>query len=354
MLHCRQAAQAPLARFESAVAVVRGQMFVIGGHYHEDLWATDANYCYDPVSDCWSERSAAPVPISHINAQVVDDRYIWLVGGFVGNHPGRGVAESYRYDVVEDCWESGPPLPKPRASGGLSLIGRALHYFGGLGTDRATNYDDHWMLDVDDPVGWVELTPAPEPRTHAAVATIGHHSYMLGGHFGHDLPETGGIHSNLPDLDLVHRYDSVADRWTELAPLPSRRSHFEPGTFVHEGKIVCVGGRNNSPLARSRYSQSRVAHYLRSALGHSMNFAKRLFTGNEPAPGGLDDIVVYDPARDRWATLGKLPGELYAPAATVIDGEAVITNGGKFGWQNASDTTLRIPMPNLERLFSSS
>jgi len=77
-------------------------------------------------------------------------------------------------------------------------------------------------------------------------------------------------------------------------------------------------------------------------------------TGSEPAPGGLDDIVVYDPTRDRWATLGKLPGELYAPAATVIGGEAVITNGGKFGWQNPSDATFRISLPNLDRLFSSS
>ncbi|MEO0949422.1 MAG: kelch repeat-containing protein, partial [Cyanobacteria bacterium J06641_5] len=301
-------AASPIARFESGVAVARNKMFVIGGHMEPDLMATVATFAYDPATDLWSQCQDAPKAISHVTASVVDDRYIWLVGGYEGQHPGSGTAASFRYDVDEDRWETGPPLPKVRASGGLALVGRQLHYFGGLGADRITNFDDHWILNVDNPLQWEKQAPIPFARTHAATAVIGNHIYAIGGHFGHDVPGQIGKIDWTPDLDYVHRFDPVADTWEEVAPLSRRRSHCEPGTFVYDGKIICIGGRNNSPSARSRHEKTLLSYYLRRLAGKVKKILDPDSVARKP---WLGDIIAYDPARDKWLDLGLLPQALY-------------------------------------------
>ena len=336
-LKINSGADAPLARFESGVAVSRGLMYVFGGHLEPELSATVAMYVYDPVADLWSRCADAPHAISHVTAAVVDDRYIWFAGGFVGQHPGKGTRMSYRYDTVRDTWEDGAPLPKVRASGGFVYRDRLLHYFGGLGGDRRTNFDDHWILDPNRPEKWERLAPIPKARTHAGATVLNGGIYAIGGHYGHDLPPNQVKERHLPDLDFVHRYDFDADKWVDVAPLPMRRSHCEPGTFVHEGRIYCVGGRNNSPGAlpsHQRFSPTaqcrRVWHKLR-----------RKFFATSPGHG-LSDIICFDPTKDRWTTVGSLPMDLYAPAAAMINGEIIVTNGGRAGWADPSDRTMRL------------
>ena len=37
----------------------------------------------------------------------------------------------WKYDTTSGTWTTGPPLPERRAGGGLVLVKRELHYFGG-------------------------------------------------------------------------------------------------------------------------------------------------------------------------------------------------------------------------------
>ncbi len=330
-------ADAPMARFESAVAVVRGKMYVIGGHLEPELSATNAVYAYDPAADRWDRKRDAPKPISHLTAAVQDDRYIWLAGGYEGQHPGTGVKTTARYDAIEDRWDDGPPLPEVRASGGLAVMGRQLHYFGGLDADRCTNRDDHWVLDMDNPDAWRRLCGMPEARTHAATAVLDGKIYAIGGHLGHDLPGLQGIAAAEPDLDCVHMFDPNADRWEEVEPLSRRRSHCEPGTFVHEGRIICIGGRNNSPTGRCR-CEGTLAHHIFRRLRYKLDVA----TGLRPKGSSLNDVIAYDPESGRWEDLGQLPQTLYAPAAHVIDDRIILTNGGQNGWRDPSDATFEL------------
>lgn len=275
--------------------------------------------------------------LSHLTAVVLDNRYIWLAGGFEGQHPGIGIKRTLRYDVLEDRWEDGPPLPSIRGSGGLALIGRQLHYFGGLDADRSTNRDDHWVLDVDSLDKWRKNAPMPLARTHAATCVVYDKIYAIGGHFGHDVPGQPGIVANEADLDHVHMYDPIEDHWHSVAPLIHRRSHCEPGTFERDGKIICIGGRNNSPAGRCRCEQNLVIHLMRR-LRRKVD----LKMGRLPAGSTLGDVISYDPLRDRWSEMGQLPFSLYAPAAALIGEQVIVTNGGQNGWQNPSDRTVII------------
>ena len=331
-----QAAPSPLARFESGVGVIDGKMYVVGGHLEPELSATHEMHRYDPTDDSWERMADAPAAISHVTAAVVDDRYIWLAGGYVGQHPGTGIAETYRYDSSLDRWESGPVLPEIRASGGLASLDGRLHYFGGLDADRHTNHPDHWVLDPTTSI-WETASPMPMARTHAATAVHDGVIFAIGGHYGHDVPGRPGIIDPQADLDVVHRYDPISDSWEERRPLPQRRSHCEPGTFVHEGRIYCAGGRSigsfKEIFSEDRPLSTRLHRIAVKAL-------RRLRHGKGNA--GVDDLLRYDPATDRWSTVMNLGRGLYAPAAVCIEGEMILTNGGGRGWQDPYDTTVRV------------
>jgi len=82
-----------------------------------------------------------------------------MAGGFYGDHPGVASDKVWRYDTVTDTWLEFPSLPEPRASGGIVVLDGKLHYFGAMSSDRMTDIDTHWTLDLSNPTSWqVEST----------------------------------------------------------------------------------------------------------------------------------------------------------------------------------------------------
>ena len=132
-------------------------------------------------------------------------------------------------------------------------------------------------------------------------------------------------------------FDPQNDTWHEVEPLLRRRSHCEPGTFVHKGRIICIGGRNNSPTARCRCEQNLVSHVFRR-----LRWKLDVALGRRSGDRTLNDVIAYDPATGRWEDLGQLPQGLYAPAAHVVNDEVFLTNGGRNGWRDPSDRTLQL------------
>ena len=151
---------------------------------------------------------------------------------------------------------AGPPLPEPRAGGGLAIVGRKLHYFGGFKSDRQTDAPDHWSLSLDAGTAWQREADLPNPRGHVSAAVLDGKIYALGGDHGHDATQI-----DQPSCDA---FDPATGRWSAIASLPDGRSHFESSTIIYRGGILLVGGRSNSP---------------------------------EPARGVLDDLQFYDPCR---------------------------------------------------------
>ena len=92
-------------------------------------------------------------------------------------------------------------------------------------------------------------------------------------------------------------YDADTDSWRRGPDLPKGHSHGEAGTFVHEGRIVMVGGHTT------------------------------------PAGGtkSIDpDILVLEPGGE-WELLGSLPMPLSSPAAAIIDGRLYAGGGSATG-----------------------
>ncbi len=243
---------------------------------------------YDPASDQWSHGADLPHAVTH-QAALLDDATgtIWMAGGFIGDEPGVATDEVWKYDPAADQWSAAPSLPLPVGGGQLALIGRTLHYVGGVGADRDTGLADHWTLDLTDPdaVWKAGLAGLIQPRIHFGIGVIDGAIYVVGGEIHHD--------TNPIEIASVERYDPATDTWTRVADLPYTRSHIVPSTFAFDGKLYVVGGQSTQINAPS-----------------------------------LNDVLVYDPAVDQWQEAGDFPEGRFSPSARIIDGEYVIISGG--------------------------
>lgn len=286
-LEWKTGAPTPFPRVESPTAVIDGKLFLFGG-FTDDLGASNQVDVYDPASDTWTRRSDMPTGVTHLNP-AIDEKTntLWLAGGFKGRHPGPVVAEVWKYDIAADHWTAGPPLPEPRAGGGLAVIGRKLHYFGGYKSDRQTDAGEHWSLSLDGGTSWAAEAEMHHPRGHVAAAVLDGKMYSLGGDHGHDATQI--------DLPFCEVYDPATKSWKEIASLPDGRSHFESSTIIYRGGILLVGGRSNSP---------------------------------EPARGVLGELLLYDPEADSWKAVGTLPEKVLAPSAAIVGNRIVVIGGG--------------------------
>jgi hypothetical protein len=280
-----EAAPHPIERFESNGLAAFGRLWVLGGFGRYTTQASPRADAYDPATDTWTRVADMPFNATHSPAVLVGTD-IWLIGGFLGNHPGLSTREVWRYDTAAGAWSRGPDLPGARGAGGAAAIGGELHYFGGVDrVTHSTSYGsepDHWALDLADPApGWRRRADLPAPRNHLSGASAAGAIYAIGGQIGGE--DTG-------NQDRVDRYDPATDTWTRVADMPTTRGHISASTFVLGGRIVVGGGTNN---------------------------------GNEPSA----DMAAYDPATDTWTVLPPLPAGRKTPVMGAIDGRLVSSTG---------------------------
>jgi N-acetylneuraminic acid mutarotase len=280
-----EAAPYPIDRFEGNGLAAFGRLWVLGGFGKYTTQASPRSDAYDPATDTWTRIADLPFNATHSPAVPVGTD-IWLIGGFIGNHPGLSTKEVWVYDTTTDTWSRGPDLPQPRGAGGAALVGGMLHYFGGVNRrTHSTDYGsepDHWALDLADPAaGWQPRADVPKPRNHLSGATLGGAIYAIGGQIG---GEDDG------NQDEVDRYDPETDTWTRVADMPTARGHISASTFVLGGRIVVGGGTNN---------------------------------GNRPST----DMAAYDPRADDWGVLPPLPAGRKTPVMGAIGGRLVSSTG---------------------------
>jgi hypothetical protein len=281
----QEATAHPIERFESNGLAAHGRLWVIGGFGRWTTQASPRSDVYDLATDSWTRIADMPINVTHSPAVLVGED-IWLLGGFIGNHPGPSTSEVWRYDTSTNTWSPGPSLPEPRGAGGAALLGSKLHYFGGANRETGStgypNEPHHWVLDLaDQGAGWQRRADLPAKRNHLAGAGLGGFVYAIGGQIGNE--DTG-------NQSRVDRYDPVTDSWEDVAALPAARGHITASTFVLGGRLVVAGGTNN---------------------------------GNVPSR----DMTSYDPATDSWQVLPQLPSGRKTPVLGEIGGRLVSATG---------------------------
>ena len=231
----------PVEKWEPGTVVLDDKLYLFGG-YTESVTSSKLSYVFDPRDNSWTQIQDLPSAISHMN-MVLDGRTVWFAGGYKDGYKGHTIAEVWSYDIDDDRYTAAPLLPETRGGGGLALVGRKLHYMGGVKADRDTDAPDHWVLDLDawekGNAQWTSAAPMPEPRNQFSCVTFEGRIYAIGGQFHHDSVQL--------DQVRVDIYDPGTDSWSIGPPLPKGHSHAEGSTFVHGGRIYMVGGHTTKP-----------------------------------------------------------------------------------------------------------
>lgn len=237
-------------KFEGQTVLHNGKVYSLTG-FNLGINIVSGLEAYDPALNSWTVL--APMPLSkhesdpneagvtHMGVGLVGDS-IWVAGGRTGSHPGTLTDEVWIYNINSNTWSAGPDLPVALAGGGLVVLERTIHVFGGFSS--ACNGDQssyHVTLNVDtwlaNPAAtWENVrTPMPNPRNHIGATAFGGKIYAFGGQLGHDCCASGIPCGN--DVTFADRYDPVTDTWESLANLPYARSHIEAATYTMDGHI---------------------------------------------------------------------------------------------------------------------
>jgi len=276
----------PIIRAEALRAVVDNKLYVFGG-FEGDAGPVVTSDVYDPAANKWTAIKDLPYRLTHAGIIAVGHD-IYFAGGYIGigatgYNQQFGTTNVFKYNIDTNTYTNVVSLPKAVSAGGLVLLNNELHYVGGNNNSRQ-DIGDHYVLDLGNiAAGWKTATSLPHGRSHFGLVTLNGKIYAVGGQFGND------------EASVTQNYVEVWDpanpgTWTELAPLPTKISHFASSVVVYENRIITLGG--------------------------------------ETAFNDDTDLVyAYDPETNSWAAMTRLPGTRFSGVAGVLDGNIYFTTG---------------------------
>ncbi len=271
---------------------------------------------------------------------------IYVLGGYP---QGRVSVKTVQiYDIANDKWTIGPPLPEVNNHGVAAAYDGVVYLFGGQ-TDPNTAYvDTVYALDTKEGAQavWTQKAIMPTKRSAGAAIVYEGKVYIAGGRppRGHDFAA----------------YDPKTDTWEKLPDLPSQRNHI--AMELIGGKIHVFGGR----LGGGFQSDKTAAHEVfdpktsswsvaapmlkpRSGINSAQAFGCVHVWGGEEQAGVFPDHDYYDPRSDKWTKLPNMAIPIHGvTGATFANGLIYVTGGGTQVGGNSGSLLNQVYRPNVK------
>ena len=190
----------PRERYEARAAFLLGKLYVVGG-LDPNGDAISAVDVYDPATRTWSAGAAMPQPVSSPGIAVVGGQ-IYVVGG-CHDIAQCGQSAVQIYDPVANSWSTAADYPVATSWLSCGGIGKGLYCAGGVNMagSLATGYSYDPAADA-----WTPIAELPSPLWGASTAAQGGRLLVSGGVIG-----AAGALTN-----AGFAYDPSADAWTSL------------------------------------------------------------------------------------------------------------------------------------------
>jgi N-acetylneuraminic acid mutarotase len=185
------------------------------------------------------------------------------------------------YDARANTWQPLAPLPQPWGDAPAVVVGESFYILGG-GTEGVAQSSVHcyqrgaWSAD--------QRMTLPAPRRSSAAAVLDGTIYLMGG-----LTGTGSDFASVTSTVWAAK---PGEAWQDRAPMPGP-ARFTASVGTVDGKVIVAGG----------------------------------CTPDAGKVRNLDDIIAYDPRRDQWSTVGRLPFPLRGACGLTI-GDRLVVFGG--------------------------
>lgn len=259
-------------RLASVAVVAAGQVWVFGGYTvaadHSEV-STPGTWRLDPATAQWHEESPMPIPVDDATAQVLEDRWIYLVSGW---HDLGNVNLVQVLDTQTGEWRQATPYPGEAVFGHAGgLVDRRLVVCGGVriaypadeSSRRFLSSAECWTgsIDQDDVrrIQWRPLSPHPGPPRYRMAAGPGEPGRMvfLGGSanpYNYDGVGYNGEPSQ-PE-SVVLELDLASGRW-QVAGRQAVPTMDHRGLLFHEGQFFVVGGMQRDQVVTARVTRLR-------------------------------------------------------------------------------------------------
>lgn len=263
----------PQAASSFGAVVSDGWLYVYGGHIAPThLYSTEAvsgHFARLKLTGAtqWEQLPNGP-PLQGMNLAAYKGK-IYRIGGMAPkNKPGEAadnysIADCARFDPATMKWEPLPPLPEPRSSHDVAVIGDKLIAVGGWMLKGAASPEWPDTLEILDlAAGKLQWQAARQPfkrRALIAAADSGRLFVM------------GGFDENSKIVHEVAIYNPGTDAWTKGPDLPGGEINgFAPGACVHAGNLyvsVADGTLYRLNEAKQEWEKSgnatpRIAHRI--------------------------------------------------------------------------------------------
>jgi kelch-like protein 38 len=190
-------------------------------------------------------------------------------------------------------------MPDARSHHATVAVGSAIYVLGGFGDDVAN--DDNVGVPIatavfkfDSALGtWIKVAPMVAPRSDFAACAVGKDLYVFGGFDDFRLGKS----------NTVSKYDTVANEWSILAPMPGAHSYHSAS--VLDGLVYIVAGGHDvlqfDPTSGvwSTLAPTSVNRFY----GVSFVIGDHLY-----AAGGQHEVSVerYDLATNTWTAVADM------------------------------------------------
>uniref|UniRef100_A0AAQ5ZXB1 BTB domain-containing protein n=1 Tax=Amphiprion ocellaris TaxID=80972 RepID=A0AAQ5ZXB1_AMPOC len=244
-------------RFRHEVAVLKGQLYVFGGKMYYGINDTLSSvYRYDPLQNSWESLADMQEKRCSFSAVVLDGN-IYTIGGHC--HPDY-IDSVERYCATTNTWSFTWPLDLPLSGHVAKVAQGRLFVSGGQNSDYLCLAS---MFLYHPETGSTYLANMPKPRAHHCMETLGEHLYVAGG-------VTTADNMTVVDQLACEVYSPAEDSWTAFTSLSV--PHVGAASAVLEGKFYVLGG-----YSQEDFSDTKMVHR-------------------------------YDRATWRWENMGKMPG----------------------------------------------
>ncbi|MGB8012848.1 MAG: kelch repeat-containing protein [Terriglobales bacterium] len=219
---------------DAAAAVVKNVLYVMGGDDSNDGSAVTNNvWAYNPKAKTWSAKAAMPTARTHAAAVVVND-IIYVIGGWNGVFSGDGLATVESYNPATDTWTEETPLLLGKWAPSVGVFGTKGTGYTIVAPDGAgqccpsnfTGDNESYNVSTN---AWTSLEADPTARAFACFGSVGSKLYVA-----------GGFATEGPALSVTESYQLSKNAWKTLAPIPQPAGDLS--SAVYKGKLYCFGG----------------------------------------------------------------------------------------------------------------
>jgi N-acetylneuraminic acid mutarotase len=229
------AAQLPLRMDHVAADSHNGKLYVVGGSTGSQNTKTNKLFIYDPGLNIWREGKSMPTARAALTANFVDG-LMYAVGG--QNSSNLPVSTNEAYDPSTDSWTTRASMPTARHHTASAVVDGELYVIGGRITERLStvpfqNLDSNEKYDPRTNT-WSQLEPMPSKRSGLGAASINGNIYAFGGQ------------APLRVYDNNEKYNPKADEWTLQSPMPTPRHGLASVPDTIKNNIYVIGGGTNS------------------------------------------------------------------------------------------------------------